>query len=192
MFFLLIGQCRLGSHYLEWKIKWTWDLGLCHVHCWLSCNCDPCTTGVPYHFCPGNMEYGNSSRLVFTFICVHFSYSLIYVYYCLFLTDCIAMCYSFSALCGLSDCVGLHSGLPFCPKMWALECIGFHWHLFVDGFSFGKSFGLVMVLLIFFVVRPNMSNIVSKLSWMFQWLKMKKKEKKKNYFAFYLPEVSSC
>lgn len=45
---------------------------MCNVHCWFYYNCDSCTTGAPYNFCSGNMDYGNSIRLLFCFEFVDF------------------------------------------------------------------------------------------------------------------------
>ncbi|KAH7560704.1 hypothetical protein JRO89_XS10G0077700 [Xanthoceras sorbifolium] len=47
---------------------------------------------------------------------------------------------SISALCGLSNCVGVHFNLPLCAAMGTHKCVSFHWHLFVNGFSLGKLF----------------------------------------------------
>lgn len=55
--------------------------------------------------------------------------------------------FSFYALCGLSDCSGFHTGLPFCTKMWAHKCASFHRHLFIDGFSLGKLLqGMIIIV----------------------------------------------
>lgn len=58
--------------------------------------------------------------------------------------------FRFSALCRICNCVGFHSGLPFCTTMWAHKCASFHWHLFIDGFSVGKLFSELIILLILF------------------------------------------
>lgn len=48
------------------------------------------------------------------------------------------------AVCWISDCFGIHSDLLFRTSMWAFKCDGFHRNLFVDGFTFGKCFELLM------------------------------------------------
>lgn len=52
--------------------------------------------------------------------------------------------FSVFALCGLSGCSGFHTSLPFCTTMWAHECSSFHRHLFIDGFSLGKLFQVLI------------------------------------------------
>lgn len=115
--------------------------GFCH-------NCYPCTTGASDYFCSGNMEYGNSTRLTFYLnSCV----LILHIQHPSWLTWVILFSFSISALCGLCNCIGFHSGLPFCTPLWALKCVSFHRHLFFDGFSLGISFQLLMVYSFFFV-----------------------------------------
>lgn len=58
--------------------------------------------------------------------------------------------FSLFVVCGIRDRVGIHFSLLFCTSMWALKCDGFHRNLFVDGFSFGKCFELLMSYIFFF------------------------------------------
>lgn len=111
-----------------------------YVYLRFSRNCYPCTTRESYNFCPGDMDYGYTTRLVFhlgsffscLFVCSNIQMTLFPFYF------------SFFTVCGLSYCVSVPFDLPFCTKMWAYKCVGFHWNLFINGISLGTSFELLM------------------------------------------------
>lgn len=87
-----------------------------------------------------------------------FHLSIIFFYYLIFCLLNMWMTlfpfyFSFFTVSGLSYCVGVPFNLPFCTKMWAYECVGFHRHLFINGISLGTSFELLMDLK--FILLPT-------------------------------------
>lgn len=53
-------------------------------------------------------------------------------------------CFSLSALRGISNCVGIYSGIPFLTTVWAHKCTCVHRHMFLDGVALGKFFECVV------------------------------------------------
>lgn len=92
--------------------------------------------------------------------------------------------FSFFALCGLSGCSGFHTSLPFCTTMWAHECASFHRDLFIDGFSLGKLFQVLISFSSF------LSYCIEFLS--FQPMVFSQKKKKNKRKPDLLSFLSSC
>lgn len=148
---LICVQCCFGSLLVEGTPAEDGCCRMCILHCGISYNCNPCTSGAHSKFCTRNLDLGNTTRYIQMCACLEFRppffflsiFDVICDWLFIFLRLLIVFPFrfSFNSLSNICCSFTFNSaGLYFAlwTSLWADKYTNLLGNLFFNGFTYGK------------------------------------------------------